>query len=222
MAEATGYVPMTIMAFDDPKMSSASPDDKFVLPLSSATYSEKVEVSYCGVGAPGNNGAVQKFKKGLPNEQKFDFLLDGTMATMIPMDVSEMVSKFLDVTRKMEGKIHRPRYLKLLWDRKVFKCVLKSADISYSLFSATGKPLRAKINATFVEAKDPTLQDSESNKQSADLTHVRSVSQGDTLPLLANTIYGDPNYYIELARVNKLKNFRKLKTGDNLIFPPTE
>ncbi len=35
-------------------------------------------------------------------------------------------------------------------------------------------------------------------------------------------IYGDPKYYLEVAKVNGLGNFRFLKPGTDLIFPPIE
>lgn len=37
---------------------------------------------------------------------------------------------------------------------------------------------------------------------------------------MTQKIYGDPAYYIQIAKVNNLNNFRKLKTGTNLKFPP--
>jgi nucleoid-associated protein YgaU len=46
------------------------------------------------------------------------------------------------------------------------------------------------------------------------------VKAGDTLPWLCYNIYGDSRYYLEIARVNKLINFRKLREGDELYFPP--
>jgi len=43
---------------------------------------------------------------------------------------------------------------------------------------------------------------------------------GDTLDLIADNNYDDPSYYLQLARANRLKNFRKLKPGMRLILPP--
>lgn len=39
---------------------------------------------------------------------------------------------------------------------------------------------------------------------------------------MTKRIYGDSKYYLEVARVNKLTTFRKLKTGQQLIFPPIQ
>jgi phage tail protein X len=48
------------------------------------------------------------------------------------------------------------------------------------------------------------------------------VRQGDTLPLLCQRIYGDPGYYIDVAAFNQLADFRSLRAGMQLHFPPLE
>ena len=100
--------------------------------------------------------------------------------------------------------------------------MLLRADITYKLFNADGTPLRAVMEATFSENRDDATRVAESNDSSPDLTHVRTVKAGDTLPLLAHKIYGDSAYYLEVARINRVDNFRQLVPGQKLIFPPIE
>ena len=33
-------------------------------------------------------------------------------------------------------------------------------------------------------------------------------------------IYGDPRYYLDVARANRIDNFRKLTPGTRIFFPP--
>jgi nucleoid-associated protein YgaU len=54
------------------------------------------------------------------------------------------------------------------------------------------------------------------------MTHVRLVKEGDTLPALTREIYGDYRYYLEVARVNQLDDFRSLEPGTRLFFPPLD
>ena len=58
------------------------------------------------------------------------------------------------------------------------------------------------------------------NKSSPDLTHSRIVKNGDTLPLLTKEVYGTSAYYLRVAQVNKLDDFRNLTPGQELFFPP--
>ncbi len=55
---------------------------------------------------------------------------------------------------------------------------------------------------------------------SPDLTHVRTVQAGDTLPLLCTSIYGSARHYLLVARHNGLDDFRQLQPGQQLQFPP--
>ncbi|MGR9053652.1 MAG: LysM peptidoglycan-binding domain-containing protein, partial [Gammaproteobacteria bacterium] len=57
---------------------------------------------------------------------------------------------------------------------------------------------------------------------SPDLTHARMVLAGDTLPLMTERIYGTSKYYLRIAQINGLDDFRNLKPGSMLVFPPLE
>jgi nucleoid-associated protein YgaU len=46
------------------------------------------------------------------------------------------------------------------------------------------------------------------------------VKAGDTLPMLCYQIYKDSSYYLAVARLNQLQNFRQLQPGQLLRFPP--
>jgi nucleoid-associated protein YgaU len=48
------------------------------------------------------------------------------------------------------------------------------------------------------------------------------VKQGDTLIAMANKIYKRNDYYMDVARKNELDNFRKLKSGESVYFPPIQ
>jgi nucleoid-associated protein YgaU len=67
---------------------------------------------------------------------------------------------------------------------------------------------------------EDTLRVAEERKNSPDLTHRRIVREGDHLSLMCHSIYGDPGYYLEVARFNRLNNYRQLKAGQELLFPP--
>ena len=117
---------------------------------------------------------------------------------------------------------NQPKNLKVIWTDFVFACILTNLQITYTLFSPEGTPLRAKLSCSFLSYKEAERRVREEAKSSPDLTHVRSAIEGDTLPLMVNTIYGDPALYLEVARVNDLTNFRQIAAGTTLIFPPVD
>jgi hypothetical protein len=183
-------------------------------------YTKKYELQYHDAQGAGSTSSPQVFGKIKPQDYTFEFLFDGTGTTTDKIDVHEQIELFLQVTGKHDGEIHRPKYLKLSWGALILKCVLKSAEITYSLFHPDGKPLRAKVKATFSENIEETLRVAKEKESSPDLTHIRTVTSIDNLPLMTYSIYNDPSYYLQVARFNNLKSIRHLSEGSEIRFPP--
>jgi len=188
------------------------------------------EIEYDGGQGSGTTNSRMTFKKAKPGDMTLTFFLDGTGASGRPLvdsdgkpcSVQNKVEQFQTVTG-YNGKIHRTSYLKIGWGTLTIKrCVLKSASIAYKLFKPDGVPLRAVITAVFSDNSDDKTRVAMAQDESADLTHVRLVKAGDTLPSLCNEIYGDPGMYLRVARANGLDDFRHLVRGMRLRFPPLE
>jgi len=175
-----------------------------------------------GVAPPG------KTVKGKGPEKSPDIGGDITAslkpAIVNPATKIETVEKEVENFRKSlmgyNGDKHQTAYLKLLWGGYSLSCRLKSMDIEYSLFRKDGRPLRAKIKCLFKGTTDYKVMIAEENKQSPDLTHTRVMMMNDSLALLSEDIYENNNYYIDVARSNKLLSFRKISTGKKINFPP--
>lgn len=210
---------LVIQAYEKPDYSgSAFAEFRAFLNPSEITLSYEIE--YDAAQGAGTTNSRMNFKKLKPGDLSLTFFIDGTGASGAQADVQEMVAKFQSVTL-YNGKIHRPNYLKVMWGTlQVKRCVLKSASIAYKLFRPDGVPLRAVISATFTDNSDDTTRVAIQQDQSTDLTHVRLVRAGDTLPALCNEIYGDPRRYLDVAAVNALDHFRRLTPGTRLVFPP--
>lgn len=111
---------------------------------------------------------------------------------------------------------HTCNPLKIMWGAGLFfNCYLENAQVTYKLFNQLGQPLRATINATFVE-----ISGVKKNFESPDLSKVHVVIAGDTIYNLAKKEYDDESYYIKIAEANDLKNYRRLVPGQELILPP--
>jgi len=160
--------------------------------------------------------------KGTGQDQiSFSLLLDGTR----PIDGKVIeVSKELKTLRRLlflyQGTIHSPYYVQVSWGTLVFNGRVTTFNVSYSLFRPDGSPVRAKLElafAGFIDAKTQALQD---DRQSSDLTHHYVVQAGDTLPQLCYRIYGNSQYYIQVARRNNLPSLAELTPGTRLRFPP--
>jgi nucleoid-associated protein YgaU len=97
---------------------------------------------------------------------------------------------------------------------------MEGMSVRYTLFKPSGDPLRAKVDMNFVGTMSRKESELVANQSSPDLSHTVIAVAGDTLPLLCDRIYGDPSYYVEVARFNALAGFRSLQPGQRLHFPP--
>ena len=231
-----GTPKMKIMAFSDTGFSQKTGEVE--VQLNPDTYTLNYEVSYATNQATGTSGNELLFDKIQPERLNFEFLFDKTGAIPEPGlpiignllssgggsdgGVEEALAEFREVTMGYDGTIHRTNYLILSWGTLLFKCCIQSMSVTYKLFRPDGTPLRATANCFFEEFIETDLRLREENNNSPDLTHIRTVGKGDTLPLMTYRIYGDSKYYLEVAKANNIENFRQLEVGQKIFFPPIE
>ncbi len=237
---------MTIWAYEalgdqeEPPVLSDADGDTYVVQVNPKSYSLNHLLNYTDRQGQGDSGSDAIFANSSPTTLQFDFLFDATGIVPPPsalgdvpllgaiagalsgddFDVMTEIEKFSRVVYDYSGDIHRPRKLLLIWGTLEFPCALTSLSYQFTLFKPDGTPLRAVAKASFREAESDAQRELRARNSSPDLTHLREVKQGDSLPLLAHRVYGDPALYLELARVNKLVAFRRLRPGSRLTLPP--
>lgn len=233
---------MLILAFADSQKAEngglAEADEFFEVLINPESYSQEYKFKYAESGqGHGTSSKQLKYESTEPLEMSFEFLFDGTgiidgewrtkkgkppVVNGVPKDsIVESIQEFKRVLVEFKGDSHEPRHLKLVWgDKSIFKGRATEISINYKLFKPDGTPIRAVAKIKLKSSEEDTKRALREDKKSADLTHVRKVKAGDTLPLLCAKIYGDPQYYLQVAEVNSLGNFRVLQPGTELVFPP--
>ena len=185
-----------------------------------STLSLSHSIDYHDEPAPNRSSPEARYKKTEPEILSFEILFDGTGVATEPITVNEKIETFKELTYYYIGDTHQTPYVNVIWGDINFKGRLKSLDIKHTLFDTEGTVLRSNLTVSFTNTMDLETEAKESDRQSPDLTHVRSVKAGDTLPLLCNEIYGDPGLYLKVARINGLTDFRNLQPGTEVTFPP--
>jgi nucleoid-associated protein YgaU len=219
---------MEITAFSDAEFSTEVPDGKYITQVNPEKVSLKYEIESPPDQAQGASATQATFGRIKPQELSFEFMFDSTGAIPNPDGTSpisddgvyEKVKHFLAVVYEYNGDEHKPNNVQIAWGRLLFKCVLKAVSIDYRLFRPDGTPLRAVASASFTGSVEERLRVARDAPASPDITHTRRVRDGETLLLLTQEIYGDSSLYLEVARANGLTNFRKLTSGQILVFPP--
>ena len=228
MAQPGKHGKMLILAFTDSKKAEsggvAEADGSFEALINPETYTldYKLKFSESGQGH-GTSGKQLKYESTEPEEMSFEFLFDNTgIIDGEPRDsIADDIKNFKEVLIEYKGDSHEPRHFKLVWgDNSIFKGRVTEVSITYKMFNSNGTPTRAVAKVKFKSSIEEQKRAAKENKSSPDLTHARKVKLGDTLPQLCFTIYGDPKYYLQVAAVNGLGNFRRLSPGMSLMFPP--
>jgi hypothetical protein len=211
------------------------------------TYIIRNKVNYNPAPPPqGNPGKEQQYNNTSPPDIQFDFIFDSTGVIPKPLEglagalsgipiagaiagalaggpeynILDEIEAFKNIVLTYDGDIHEPRTVQLLWGTLFFEGKLTSLQFNYKLFQPDGTPIRVVATAAFTGSIEDNLREALKKSNSPDLTHIRKVGEGDTLPLMTYKIYGDAAYYLEVARINKIINFRNLKPGTEIFFPP--
>ncbi len=219
---------LKIIAYDSPSGGQRQHEiGEFTVDFNPASFTISSKIEYQKVEAKGQSGGDPQFDKIPPLEFSIEFTIDGTGVATTSQQatkkdyVKKQIHKLRDVTGcNINGDIHRPNYLAVLWGTFYLECVLTSMNITYNLFDREGTPIRAKISCSFLERIGAGKEGRQSRLESPDLSQYIVFKEGDTLPLIAKQKYNDPSYYLQLARVNKLKNFRNIQPGTRLLLPP--
>jgi hypothetical protein len=215
---------LQILAYTDENFTQSA--GQYSVQINPETYSQQFSAEYTGTPTLSTAGITNKFVTQKPQDLELMFFLDATGA--VPQtsggapvtSVSDEIDKFKGIVYSYNGNIHSPNYLRVLWGKLKFDCRFVSMGIEYMLFSPSGVPLRAKLSPKFKQYLSSQKLALESKNSSPDLTHYRTVTAGDTLPLMCHRIYQDSKYYIDVAKVNGLTSFRDLEPGRQILFPP--
>jgi LysM repeat protein len=186
-------------------------------------YSEQYNVDYTSNNATKDSAETLVFSRMRSGElQLKGLMVDGTgvMPLIGATSVQDYLDKLAKVVYLYNGTMHSPPYVKATWGSLTFKGVCTSFNTNYVLFKPDGTALRATVDITLKSTVDPKTKGQEAANSSPDLTHMRVVKAGDTLPLMSFQVYGDSSYYLEIARFNRLNNIYNIKPGEKLYFPP--
>ncbi len=210
------------------------PQDTFTVMFNPSSIFMRHENKFQKLQGTNTSGRRAIYSRSQSDKLNLELILDGTgvtdygLTTLLGFGtatVSEQIDTFLKLCFHMDGAIHEPNFLKIQWGDGVlqdFDCRLESVDIKYTSFDKNGAPLRATLKPVFIEDLESSKRLKLEGKSSPDLTHTRIVKSGDTLPMLAKEIYGSSKYYLQLAQVNNIDDFRNLTPGQSLFFPPLE
>lgn len=228
---------MKLVAYTDISFSTKADGLDYDVLINPESYALTYGTEVNQKSAQGSSESITSFSKRSAQSLTFKFLFDGTGVIKrggggllsglavpgLPADKPDVVQdfeKFKSVVYDYDGTTHQPRYVQLQWGPLLYNCQMTRMTLTFKLFNPDGTPLRAEADCTFQGVIDETKLAAIENRQSPDLTHIRTVIKGDTLPLMCYKEYGDSKFYYQVAQYNGLTDFKKLTAGTKIIFPP--
>ncbi len=187
----------------------------------SANYSEKK--------VPGLDGPLFQYISGEATELSLNLFLDtyvpkqptslisfGTPPTST--DVSAITKRIANAT-SIDGSLHRPPEVTFRWGSLNFRGIVTRFNHTYTMFTESGMPVRAKVSLTFKSLISPNDKRRASPFESPDRTKYRTIRQGIGLWDIASMEYGDPDMWKMIARENGILNPLDVRPGQVVKLP---
>ena len=217
--------------------------DKIEVLYNPATYTQERKVGYSVLKLPNSDAPLVQFTNGEGEMLHFELFFDSLSAgsevgggfveslkfggnSMLPslgnqIDVRDYTSQVYELTL-IDPDVHRPPRLSVKWGSLQFKGYLASCRQNFLKFDEKGRPVRARLDCTFLERVDLDKQSGSNPLNSPDTTKYRRVKSGDSLWALAAEEYGLSSQWRAIADANGLTNPRLLHSGDLLRLPALE
>jgi LysM repeat protein len=178
-------------------------------------YSLNRDNNFASQAIPGLSSPLIQFVHGNLRTLDMELLFD-TYEKL--SDVRIETEKFVHLM-EIDPQLHAPPILVVAWASLQFRCVLTKASQKFILFLDDGRPVRARVSASFTEFIDPEHEALQVKRQTADWTKMHTVLQGETLSAIAFQYYSDATLWRPLAVSNSIDNPRVLFAGQQLIIP---
>lgn len=187
--------------------------------------------SYAEKKVPGLDGPIIQYISGEATELSVSLFLDtyvpggSSMLSAVPglggnssTDVSA-ITKEIARSTSIVGSLHRPPKVTFQWGSLNFEGVITKVSHTYTMFTESGMPVRAKVNLTFKSLISPEDSKRKSPFESPDRTKYRTVMEGTQLWNLAYAEYGDPEMWKMIARENGIMNPLDIRPGQVVRLP---
>ncbi len=115
----------------------------------------------------------------------------------------------------------RPPWLRFRWGSfHSFKAVLEQLQLTFTYFSSSGTPLRAKAEVKLTQFEDEEAWGPQNPTSGTPTPHrIHRLLPGETLDRVAATYYGDATRWRLIAEANAVVDPLGLQPGDALVVP---
>jgi hypothetical protein len=189
--------------------------DKLTVLFNPEEYSLNRDNNFAQANVPGLSAPLLQFTHGNLRTLDMELLFDTYEELRDVREETDKLTGLLDIN----PQTHAPPVLLFVWASLRFQCVLAKASQKFVLFLPGGQPVRARVQASFSEFINATLEAKEVKRQTANYTKVHVVTQGETLSGISGQVYEDPTLWRPLAIINDIDDPLTLAPGQRLVVP---
>jgi nucleoid-associated protein YgaU len=189
-------------------------------------FSVEKSNQFAEVNIPGLSSPILQFVRGNARTITMDLFFDTYEKGLDVRIYTDQITGWEAGEKKglmdIDSKLHAPPVCIFGWGSFQFQCIIERVSKRFTMFLPDGKPVRATLNVTLKEYTDAEEQIKRIAAESADITKRWTVTQGDSLWLIAAKEYGNSGDWRLIAEENNIDNPRLLIPGQVLIIPRKE
>ncbi len=183
-------------------------------------YALAVSNNFQEKSLPGLSSPILQFVNGQATMLTMELLFD-TWTNAGGSDVTELTDKLIKTT-EIDADLHAPPPVEFCWGNLSFKAVVQSVNQRFTMFNASGQPVRANLSVSFKEYQTLSEQLQNPRRNSSDKTKRHVFTADDSLWAIAAAEYGDAKYWRVIAKASRIANPRAIRPGSVLSLPPLE
>ncbi len=196
--------------------------EEFVFDFNPAEYTIETGNRFQVVNFPELSAPLLQFVTGEGETVSLEFLLDDTLKRS-PKPLPPLNKRLAQLERALavDPSLHAPPLVSFVWGQEILpQAVVEKLSKRFILFSEEGLPVRVRLSLTLRRYLSPQEQKEASSPQSADVSKVHWLKEGENIFLLAYKEYGDVSAWRLIARENRLRNPLEVSPGTWLKLPP--
>jgi hypothetical protein len=175
---------------------------------------------------PGKPSPTLMFKGQEPGTLNFELTFDTTESGAPVTNYTNKLLSYMEIDSTLPGTDEnsnngRPPFVVFHWGQLYsFPAVILSASVSFTYFSSSGVPLRAKVTLSlqqYMKSRAFTKQNPTSGTPNPHRVH--RVQPGETLDRISARYYGDSTRWRVLATANGIEDPLAIRPGSLLSVP---
>jgi hypothetical protein len=177
----------------------------------------------------GKNTPRLRFQQGKSGTLSMTLVLDTTETGSPVTEHTGALMALMEVDTSLAGSDAqrnrgRPPWVRFHWgDFHSFKSIVEKVDLTFTYFSSSGIPLRAKAAITLKQYEDEAAWGPQNPTSGTPSPHrIHQVKPGETLDRIAAAEYGDANRWRLLAGANGVTDPFRVAAGTLLVVPEPE